>query len=74
MEGLRRMVLRNGEWVYVDPLSHDLHSYDFATGTWKVTVTNKPGKLPVNGVVGYDELRDLLVFCAHQRCHRLCCS
>ena len=61
MESLRRMVLRNGEWVYVDPLSHNLYSYDFATGAWKVTVTSKPAKLPVNGVVGYDELRDRLV-------------
>ena len=60
-EALRRGVLRNGQYVYVDPLSYDLHTYNFTTATWARTVTSKPGALPVNGVVGYDPVRDILV-------------
>jgi len=60
-EALRRTVLRNGQIVYVDPLSHDLSTYDFATATWTDTTTIKSGPLPVNGVVGYDLVRDILI-------------
>ena len=60
-EALRRTVLRNGQHVYVHPLSHDLYTYDFTTRTWVVTTTGKPSPLPANGVVGYDPVRDMLV-------------
>jgi hypothetical protein len=60
-EKLRRTVLRNDQHVYIHPLSHDLYTYDFVTSTWAVTTTTKPGPLPVNGVVGYDPVRDILV-------------
>jgi regulation of enolase protein 1 (concanavalin A-like superfamily) len=60
-EALRRTVLRNDQYVYIHPLSHDLYTYDFVTSTWAVTTTTKPGPLPVNGVVGYDPVRDILV-------------
>ena len=60
-EALRRTVLRNDQYVYVDPLSHDLYTYDFATEAWAFTSTVKPGPLPMNGVVGYDPVRDILV-------------
>jgi hypothetical protein len=54
-------VLRNGQYVFADPLSHDLHTYDFTTATWTKKVTSKPGPLPVNGVAGYDPVRDVIV-------------
>lgn len=65
LEGLRRTVLRLGRMVYVDPLTYDLYTYDFAPPlgqpTWTVTNTIKPGPIPVNGVIGYDEVQDKLV-------------
>ncbi len=60
-EAMRRGVLRNGQYVFVDPLTYDLHTYDFTTSTWARTLTSKPAPLPVNGVVGYDPVRDVLV-------------
>jgi hypothetical protein len=51
--------------VYVDPHTHNLYTYDFAPPsgqpTWTVTNTIKPGPIPKNGVIGYDEGQDKLV-------------
>jgi hypothetical protein len=65
LESVRRTVLRAGKMVYVDPLTYNLYTYDFAPPagqpTWTVTNTNKPGPIPQNGVIGYDQVQDKLV-------------
>jgi hypothetical protein len=65
LEGMRRTVLRLGKMVYVDPLTYNLYTYDFAPPpgqpTWTVTNTNKPAPIPANAVIGYDEVQDKLI-------------